>query len=113
MAASQPSAESNTHLDLSEALHANKQPVSGLSKQPQSHKGDDSADLPSWLAQMIKYLRDVSPDDAWQDLVMEFVEFEKDSPPTGVSTFPEISVRTDPLIFCKEFIHETSPQGGH
>jgi hypothetical protein len=42
-------------------------------------------DLPTWLAHMIGYLREVSEDDAWQDLVTEFIDFEKRGPPHGVS----------------------------
>ena len=41
--------------------------------------------LPPWLAQMIAYLRGVSDDVAWQDLVTAFVAFEKCGPPHGVS----------------------------
>ncbi|KDR77387.1 hypothetical protein GALMADRAFT_1326101 [Galerina marginata CBS 339.88] len=40
-------------------------------------------DLPPWLAHMIAYLRGVSEDVAWQNLVTRFVEFEKHGPPAG------------------------------
>lgn len=40
--------------------------------------------LPTWLAQTIVYLRRVSEDRAWQDLVTEFIQFEKIGPPIGV-----------------------------
>lgn len=42
-------------------------------------------DLPVWLARMMGYLRGVSEDAAWQNLVTEFVDFEKRGPPHGVS----------------------------
>lgn len=42
-------------------------------------------DLPPWLTQMIGYLRGVSEDLAWQNLVTKFVAFEKGGPPQGVS----------------------------
>ena len=42
--------------------------------------------LPSWLTQMILYLRQVSDRPAWQYLVSRFVEFENCGPPTGVSS---------------------------
>jgi hypothetical protein len=41
-------------------------------------------ELPVWLSQMIAYLRGVSEDVAWQDLVTEFVDFERCGPPHGV-----------------------------
>jgi hypothetical protein len=41
--------------------------------------------LPPWLAQPIKYLRGISDETAWQNLVTEFITFEKSGPPTGVS----------------------------
>jgi len=50
--------------------------------------------LPPWLAQMIAYLRGVSEDLAWQDLVTAFVAFEKRGPPHGVS-FLSPSLLTD------------------
>jgi len=40
--------------------------------------------LPTWLAQTIGYLRQVSANQTWQDLVTEFVQFEKSGPPIGV-----------------------------
>ena len=45
----------------------------------------DDAELPVWLSQMIGYLRGVSDDVAWQELVTEFVDFERRGPPNGVS----------------------------
>ena len=51
--------------------------------------------LPLWLAQMIAYLRGVSEDVAWQDLVTAFVAFEKCGPPHGVSKkFPSLLILT-------------------
>jgi hypothetical protein len=41
--------------------------------------------LPQWLTPTIGYLYGVAEDAAWQDLVTEFVEFEKCGPPNGVS----------------------------
>lgn len=46
----------------------------------------NDADLPAWLAPMIKYLRTVVEDPRWQDMVTEFVEFEKRGPSNGVSS---------------------------
>jgi len=37
----------------------------------------DDMDLPAYLAVMIGYLRGVAVDEAWQDLVTNFVAFEK------------------------------------
>jgi hypothetical protein len=42
--------------------------------------------LPTWLRQMMVYLRGVSEAPAWHDLVSGFVEFEKCGPPHGVSS---------------------------
>jgi hypothetical protein len=53
-----------------------------VSPSPKSRNDDN---LPTWLTQMIKYLRDVAEDTAWQDLVTEFVDFERHEPPNGVS----------------------------
>jgi hypothetical protein len=55
---------------------------SGVSPSPKP-KNDDH--LPPWLAQMIEYLRGVHEDAAWQNLVTDFVDFEKLNPPNGVS----------------------------
>ena len=45
-------------------------------------------DLPAWLNRlgMIGYLRGVTEDMAWQNLVTHFVAFEKQQPPIGVSS---------------------------
>lgn len=48
-------------------------------------KPQDDENLPLWLASMIVYLRKVSDDVAWQNLVTGFVDFEKRGPPSGVS----------------------------
>ena len=50
--------------------------------EPQSNN-----DLPAWLALTIPYLRGVSEDAAWQDLVTGFVDFKKRRPPHGVGSF--------------------------
>jgi hypothetical protein len=57
-------------------------PAASPSPSPKSRNDDN---LPTWLTQMIKYLRDVAEDTAWQDLVTEFVDFERHGPPNGVS----------------------------
>ena len=44
--------------------------------------------LPAWLTQTIKYLRSVSEEISWQNLVTEFITFEKSGPPQGVSQVP-------------------------
>ena len=59
--------------------------TSGVLPSPKPRKDDD---LPLWLDKMISYLRGIAPDTAWQDLVTEFVEFEKRGPQNGVSPFP-------------------------
>ena len=43
-------------------------------------------DLPSWLIQMIVYLRGVSDAPAWHELVSGLIDFEKCGPPHGVSS---------------------------
>ena len=53
-----------------------------VSPLPKSRNDDN---LPTWLTQMIKYLRNIAEDTAWQDLVTEFVDFERHEPPNGVS----------------------------
>ena len=50
-------------------------------------KPQDDKNLPPWLAAMIKYLRAVTDEAAWQNLVTDFVDFEKGGPPNGVSPF--------------------------
>jgi hypothetical protein len=45
----------------------------------------DDDNLPPWLTQTIKYLRGVSEENAWQNLVTEFITFEQSGPPVGVS----------------------------
>lgn len=50
-----------------------------------AQKPQNDENLPAWLVPMIKYLRGVATDIAWQNLVTEFVEFEKGCPPTGLS----------------------------
>ena len=46
----------------------------------------NNENLPTWLRQMMVYLRGVSEAPAWHDLVSGFVEFEKCGPPHGVSS---------------------------
>lgn len=43
-------------------------------------------DIPPWLAPMIGYLRGVSEDVAWRNLVNVFLMFERQRPPNGVSS---------------------------
>jgi hypothetical protein len=40
--------------------------------------------LPDWLSSMVDYLREISTDKTWQDLITEFFLFEKSKPPSGV-----------------------------
>jgi hypothetical protein len=49
-------------------------------------KPQNDENLPPWLVPMIKYLCEVAVDILWQDLIMEFIEFEKAGPPNGVSS---------------------------
>jgi hypothetical protein len=44
-------------------------------------------DLPTWLVPMIGYLRGITEDVAWQNLVNTFIAFEKQKPANGVSSF--------------------------
>jgi len=57
------------------------------SSSPPKLETRNDEDLPGWLAQMIVYLRGVSEEAAWQNLVTGFVDFEKCGPPAGVSSF--------------------------
>ena len=43
-------------------------------------------DLPPWLVPMIGYLREVTGDVAWRNLVNMFLMFERQRPPNGVSS---------------------------
>lgn len=52
----------------------------------------DDDNLPQWLTSMFKYLRGVARDTAWQDLVTEFLDFEKSCPSLGVSFFYLLSL---------------------
>ena len=52
-----------------------------------AQKPQDDENLPPWLAAKIKYLREVTDDTVWQNLVTDFVDFEKGGPPNGVSSF--------------------------
>jgi hypothetical protein len=51
-------------------------------------------EVPVWLSQMIAYLRGVSEDVAWQELVTEFVDFERRGPPHGVSLLGRHHIET-------------------
>jgi hypothetical protein len=42
--------------------------------------------LPPWLVPMIGYLRGLTEDVAWQNLVTTFITFERQHPPNGVSS---------------------------
>jgi hypothetical protein len=95
-------------------------PVDG--KQPNQDKGDDDVvmsdspsmvqkpqndvNLPLWLAPMITYLHGVATDTAWQNLITEFIEFEKGDPPTGVSLFFFTKIETNHFIH----IHRSCPR---
>jgi len=52
-----------------------------------AQKPQNDKNLPPWLTVMIKYLRGVAEDTLWQNLVTEFVKFEKGGPPNGVCSF--------------------------
>ena len=52
-----------------------------------AQKPQDDKNLPPWLAAKIEYLRGVTDDAVWQNLVTDFVDFEKGGPPNGVSSF--------------------------
>ena len=52
-----------------------------------AQKPQDDENLPPWLAAKINYLRRVTDDPVWQNLVTDFVNFEKAGPPNGVSSF--------------------------
>jgi len=57
----------------------------GTSEATPPNSPRNNEDLLAWLVPMIGYLHSISEDTAWQDLVMEFVKFEKSKPPAGVS----------------------------
>jgi hypothetical protein len=44
-------------------------------------------DMPPWLHAILDYLRQVSAEDTWQELVFRLVTFESRHPPVGVSVF--------------------------
>ncbi|KIM35207.1 hypothetical protein M413DRAFT_20789 [Hebeloma cylindrosporum] len=48
-----------------------------------AQKPINDENLPPWLVPMIKYLHGVAVETTWQDLVTEFVKFERGGPPTG------------------------------
>jgi len=73
----QPDSEPSAHNDVAMC--------DGTSEATPSNISRSDEELPRWLVPMIGYLRSVAEDMAWQDLVMEFVEFEKCEPPMGVS----------------------------
>jgi hypothetical protein len=74
---------------------------------PLVQKPQNDVNMPPWLVPMINYLRGVATDTAWQNLVTEFVEFEKGDPPAGVSFFFFTKVETNSFIH----IHRSCPQG--
>jgi hypothetical protein len=51
---------------------------------PEVSLEEEETRVPTWLAQTIGYLRRVSADRAWEDLVKEFVQFETSGHPSGV-----------------------------
>lgn len=65
------------------------------SSSPPKLETRNDEDLPGWLAQMMVYLRGVSEEAAWQNLVTGFVDFEKCGPPAGVSFFFLCHLETD------------------
>ena len=98
------------------------EPIAVSGEQPTQNKGNDDVvmtdapslvqkpqndeNLPPWLVPMIKYLHRVTMDMAWQNLVTEFIEFEKGDPPTGVSFFFFAKVETNFLMH----IHRSCPR---
>jgi hypothetical protein len=64
--------------------HSNTADTTSPPHAPPKPQNDE--DLPPWLGLMIGYLRGVTEDVAWQDLVTAFVDFEKRGPPNGVSS---------------------------
>ena len=77
--------DGSTAIDGGNAGDVVMQDATSHSSSPLGTQIDE--DLPGWLAPMIGYLRGVSEEAAWQDLVTEFVGFEKCGPPPGVSSF--------------------------
>ena len=77
ISAPQPDSESSSHNDIAMC--------DGTFEPMPSNIPRNDEDLPAWLVPMIGYLRGVAEETAWQDLVTEFVEFEKSNPPAGVS----------------------------
>ena len=59
--------------------------TSGIQVSPsQKAPSQNDRDLPPWLNLTIGYLRGLTGDTAWQNLVSDFVAFEKQQPPIGV-----------------------------
>lgn len=56
------------------------------------HEIPNDEDLPPWLKPMIGYLRGVTEDVAWQRLVTNFIAFERQQPPIGVSSVVFFSI---------------------
>ena len=52
-----------------------------------AQKPQDDENLPPWLAAKINYLCGVTDDPVWQNLVMDFIDFEKAGLPNGISSF--------------------------
>lgn len=81
------------------------------SSSPPKLEARNDEDLPGWLAQMIVYLRGVSEEVAWQNLVTGFFDFEKCGPPAGVSSFSFVTVKpTEDVhrIYLLSFDHKRS-----
>ena len=80
---------------ITQAVAADATPSNALPSNDvvMSHVGSGEAreptleddNLPQWLTSMYNYLRGAAQDTAWQDLVTEFLNFEKRGPPNGVS----------------------------
>jgi hypothetical protein len=69
-------------------------------------------DLPPWLTLTIKYLRRVSELNAWQNLVTEFITFEKSGPPAGVSPYRDLGIANPTLtkfFIFKETVYNIAP----
>lgn len=91
-----------------EQLNQNKGNDDVVMSDPPSlvQKPQNDVNLPPWLVPMIGYLRGVATDTAWQNLVTEFVEFEKGDPPSGVSILFFADIETNGFIH----VHRSSPR---
>ena len=83
-----PYSREDSDVDMADTT-TKKLPDVGMESGKETREPKNDESLPTWLSQTIGYLRKVSAEQSWQDLVTEFVEFEKSGPPIGVITISD------------------------